>query len=234
MVSPLSTAPWTHTSQRGNECCDVLERYAYTIQSLPKSCRSCQINKRRICKYGHLSPKTVITNPWKCLCVDFTGPYTLVGKDNLQIDFMALTMIDPASSWFEIAELPVVKQLRWQTVNGNKLLIADEIFDKTSECIKSVNKTWLCRYHGVFIWYTTTEVSLNYTSNTYVNHMVSGVSQPRLGIHKQTHIGMCTSSPRTNATHSWIRYGQIIYPQWHWCLPRQQGMGNLLYLSQGT
>ncbi len=44
---------------------------------------------------------------------------------------MALTMINPASSWFEIAELPIVKQLRWQTVNGKELLIADEIFDKT-------------------------------------------------------------------------------------------------------
>jgi hypothetical protein len=60
---------------------------------------------------------------------------------------MALTMIDPASSWFEIAELPLVKQLRQQTVNGKELLIADEIFDKTSERIaKLVNKTWLCRY----------------------------------------------------------------------------------------
>ncbi len=60
---------------------------------------------------------------------------------------MALTMINPASSWFKIAELPVVKQLRQQTVNGKELLIADEIFDKTSERIaKLVNKTWLCRY----------------------------------------------------------------------------------------
>jgi hypothetical protein len=60
---------------------------------------------------------------------------------------MALTMIDLASSWFKIAELPIVKQLHQQTVNGKELLIADEIFDKTSECIaKLVNKTWLCRY----------------------------------------------------------------------------------------
>jgi hypothetical protein len=60
---------------------------------------------------------------------------------------MALTMIDPASSWFEIAELPVVEQLHQQTVNGKELLIADDIFDKTSEHIaKSVNKTWMCRY----------------------------------------------------------------------------------------
>jgi hypothetical protein len=65
-----------------------------TIQSLTKSCRSCQINKRRSRIYGHLPPKTVVTNPWECLCVDLIGPYTLKGKDNLQIDFMALTMIN--------------------------------------------------------------------------------------------------------------------------------------------
>ncbi len=60
---------------------------------------------------------------------------------------MALTMIDPASSWFETAELPIVKQLHQQTVNSKELLIADEIFDKTSEHIaKLVNKTWLCGY----------------------------------------------------------------------------------------
>jgi hypothetical protein len=40
---------------------------------------------------------------------DLISPYTLKGKDNSQIDFMALTMIDPASSWFEIAELPVIE-----------------------------------------------------------------------------------------------------------------------------
>jgi hypothetical protein len=60
---------------------------------------------------------------------------------------MALTMINPASSWFKIAKLPVVQQLRGQTVNGKELLIANEIIDKTSEHIaKLVNKTWLCRY----------------------------------------------------------------------------------------
>jgi hypothetical protein len=118
-----------------------------TIRSLTKSCRSSQINKRRSQKYGHLPSKTVYTIPWECLCVDLIGPYTLKGKDNLQIDFMALTMIGPASSWFKIAELPVVKQLHQQTVIGKKLLVADEIFDKTSEHIaKLVNKTWLCRY----------------------------------------------------------------------------------------
>ena len=34
-----------------------------TIRSLTKSCKSCQINKRRSQKYGHLPPKTIYTIP---------------------------------------------------------------------------------------------------------------------------------------------------------------------------
>jgi hypothetical protein len=41
---------------------------------------------------------------------------------------MALTMIDPASSWFENVELTVITQLHRQTVNGKELLTADKIF----------------------------------------------------------------------------------------------------------
>jgi hypothetical protein len=40
-----------------------------TIWSLTKSCKSCQVDKRRSQKYGHLPPKTVYTIPWKLLCV---------------------------------------------------------------------------------------------------------------------------------------------------------------------
>jgi hypothetical protein len=69
-----------------------------TIRSLTKSRRSSQINKRWKLKYGHLLPKTVISNPWECLCINLIGPYIVKSKDNLQIDFMALTMIGLASS----------------------------------------------------------------------------------------------------------------------------------------
>ncbi len=79
-----------------------------TIRSITKSCKTCQVNKKRKLKYGHLPAKTVITSPWRTLCVDLVGPYTLKGKDGSIIDFMALTMIDPASSWFKIVELPLV------------------------------------------------------------------------------------------------------------------------------
>ncbi len=79
-----------------------------TIWRYVKTCRSCQVNKRHSQKYGHLPPKLVITTPWKELCVDLLGPYTLKGQDSSSIDFMYLTMIDPATSWFKIVELPTV------------------------------------------------------------------------------------------------------------------------------
>jgi hypothetical protein len=120
-----------------------------TIWLLTKSCRSCQINKRLNLKYGRLPPKTNITNPWECLCANHIGPYTLKGKDNLQIDFMALTMMDPTFSWFEIAELRVVTQLRRQTINGKELLIANKIFDKTNRSEFKLYFKYLCKSYGI-------------------------------------------------------------------------------------
>ncbi len=98
---------------------------------------------------------------------------------------MALTMIDPASSWFEIAELPVVKQLRRQTVNGKELLIADEIFDKTSEGIaKLVNKTWLCRYprcrHLIYNNGSEYKLHFEYLCDSYgITHKPTKVKNPQ-------------------------------------------------------
>jgi len=80
-----------------------------TIRSITKSCKTCQVNKKWKLRYGHLPPKTIITTPWRTLCVDLVGPYTLKGKDGSVIDFMALTIIDPASSWFKIVELSLVR-----------------------------------------------------------------------------------------------------------------------------
>ncbi len=106
-----------------------------TIRSITRSCRTCQTNKRWKLKFGLLLSKTVISNSWECLCINLIGPYTLKGNDNSQIDFMDLTMIRHASSWFEIVELPIINQLSRQTVNGKELLIANKIFDKTLDCI---------------------------------------------------------------------------------------------------
>ncbi len=118
-----------------------------TVQSITKSCKSCQVNKKHTRKYGHLPSKIVISTPWEALRVDLVGPYTLNGKDGSSIDFMALTMINPASSWFEVVELPTITRLMTRMVNGKEKVIKEEIFDKSSDQIsRLVNIIWLCRY----------------------------------------------------------------------------------------
>jgi hypothetical protein len=79
-----------------------------TIQRYVKTCRSCQVYKRHSQKYGHLPPKLVIMTPWRALCVDLIVPYTLKGQNSSSTDFMCLTMINPATSWFKIVELSTV------------------------------------------------------------------------------------------------------------------------------
>jgi hypothetical protein len=60
---------------------------------------------------------------------------------------MALTMIDPASSWLKILEIPTITRVTTKKVNGKERTIEEEIFDKLSDRIsRLVNKIWLCRY----------------------------------------------------------------------------------------
>eukprot|EP00804_Cyclotella_cryptica_P016680 CCRYP_001999-RA/>CCRYP_001999-RA protein AED:0.06 eAED:0.06 QI:1397/-1/1/1/-1/1/1/255/979 len=126
-----------------------------TVQSHVKKCHSCQVNKRRQIKYGKLPTKLAITNPWEALCVDLIGPYTLKGKDKTQFDFMCVTMINPATSWFEIAELPVSQLPKLDIPMGTKghkgkdthVQEHQPYFDKTSATVGNlVNRTWFSRY----------------------------------------------------------------------------------------
>jgi len=77
----------------------------------------------------------VLCIPWEAQCVDLIGPYALKGKNGSSIDFMALTMIDPASSWLEVMELPTITRVMTSKVNGKERTIKEEIFDKSSDRI---------------------------------------------------------------------------------------------------
>jgi len=114
-----------------------------SVRSFTKKCPSCQKNKHTHTKYSKLPEKLCIIEPWHTLCVDLIGPYTLKGKDGSELDFMCLTMMDAATGWFEIVELPVVEK----PLNKNGKVVCQETFDKTSDRIaRLVNKTWFCRY----------------------------------------------------------------------------------------
>ena len=69
---------------------------------------------------------------------------------------MCLTMIDPATSWSKIVELPTVTKLTVPTTGKGKRLKgniytkeSDMTFDKSSAQISNlVYKTWFSRYPG--------------------------------------------------------------------------------------
>ncbi len=79
-----------------------------TIQKVCKACAICKTTKVRNSKYGLLPPKNPETIPWHTLCIDLIGPYKFGDEKNL-IQLHCLTMIDPATGWFEIAEIPTKK-----------------------------------------------------------------------------------------------------------------------------
>ncbi len=114
------------------------------------------------------------------LCVDLIGPYTLKGKDGTIIDFLALTVINPTTSWFESVELSLVHWLKTVTVNGKESSIVEEISNKTSKHIAwLVNKTWLSRYPRCRYKIYNNGSEFKLILNTYVEHMVLSVSQLR-------------------------------------------------------
>ena len=85
--------------------------------------------------------------------MDLIGPYTLKGRDGTEIDFMCLTLIDPASSWFKMVELLVTTEavipMDTQGQKGTKTHkhIKLPYFDKSSAMIsKLVNKILFSRY----------------------------------------------------------------------------------------
>ncbi len=108
-----------------------------------RSCEACQLGKRRKRAYGKLPPKIAVVTPWACVSVDLVGPYTLKGKDGTILDFMCLTMIDPATGWFEVIELPLASV----AVKREGEEIVEVIIDKSSALISQFfNKQWLSRY----------------------------------------------------------------------------------------
>jgi hypothetical protein len=187
-----------------------------TIRRYVESCRSCQIKKRHSLRYGHVPSKLVITTPWRGLCVDLVGPYTLKGKDSSSIDFMCLTMIDPTTSRFKILELPAVRVTVPKADKGKKATCTNytkeaEIFDKTSAQISSlVYECWFSRYPccQYLIHDNGSEFKLHFCalSTTYgVKHKPTSIKSPTA----KCYTGAYSCSVYKHAMHSQTQYGQV-------------------------
>ena len=74
------------------------------ITTSVSTCMTCQKNKRRVKKLGLLPPKEAEAEPWDRLCIDLIGPYTIRQSAKKKLVCRCVTMIDPATGWFEIHE----------------------------------------------------------------------------------------------------------------------------------
>ena len=95
------------------------------VEHYCKTCKTCQLTKKSKKKYGHLPAKEAEVEPWDTLCIDLIGPYTIKDDTKDRFTLHCLTMIDPATGWFEIAEVPSKR--------------ADDIANL-------LEQHWLCRY----------------------------------------------------------------------------------------
>ena len=75
------------------------------VKRICSTCHTCQLTKRHTKKYGYLPPKEAESEPWVKLCVDLIGPYKIKRKRKTPLMLWAVTMIDPATGWFEIKQL---------------------------------------------------------------------------------------------------------------------------------
>jgi transposase InsO family protein len=68
-------------------------------------CKECQLNKGNAKKYGHLPPKDMeAPEPWNRINVDLIGPWRVKTPKGPR-ELRALTIIDPATGWFEMKEI---------------------------------------------------------------------------------------------------------------------------------
>lgn len=77
------------------------------VEATCRKCPTCQLTKKKTIKYGHLPPKEAEIEPWEVLCVDTIGPYKIkIHNSKNHYELSCLTMIDPATGWFEMVRIP--------------------------------------------------------------------------------------------------------------------------------
>jgi transposase InsO family protein len=70
-----------------------------------KKCTNCQLAKPTAQKHGKLPAKVAKEIPWDTSCVDLIGSYKIERKGKKDLKLWCLTMIDPATGWFEMHQI---------------------------------------------------------------------------------------------------------------------------------
>ena len=72
------------------------------IHKYVRACPTCQLNKHKKTKYRYLPPKEAEAVIWAKMYIDLIGPFKICRKGQPDLECKCVTMIDPASGWFEI------------------------------------------------------------------------------------------------------------------------------------
>jgi hypothetical protein len=113
-----------------------------------RTCKVCQQYKNKR-KYGHVPAKTIEDLvPWRTVHIDLIGPYTITVKQTqpggeikeIELKLTAMTMVDPATGWFEIVEVP------YYSIEDVKKDEQNYIDKSSARISKLFNQTWLSHY----------------------------------------------------------------------------------------
>ena len=124
------------------------------ITSVVSTCASCQRNKRRHKKYGLLPEKEAEALPWDRLCVDLIGPYKINRKGQKALVCKCVTMIDPATGWFEVHQYDDKRSITVANIVEQEWLSrypwpTQVTFDRGSEFIGHEFKTMIKNDYGI-------------------------------------------------------------------------------------
>ena len=141
----LSKPPrWQQTCKKHRGLC-YWKCLVTQAQMCTKACKICQQFKKRKTIYRHLPPRNIAElKPWNAVHVDLIGPYiksirqqqpggTVIRKNS---SLTCMTMIDPATGWFEIFKIPTFDLEEVALDN-------DEYIDTSSARVSQMfNNTW--------------------------------------------------------------------------------------------
>jgi hypothetical protein len=77
-----------------------------SVHDVCSKCNVCQRTKRSTQKYGQLPAKEAEADPWEVLCIDLIATYTIKGNNKQNLILWCVTIIDPATGWFEMRKIP--------------------------------------------------------------------------------------------------------------------------------
>ena len=119
-----------------------------------QTCPICKKNTKKVKKYGWLPPKEAETVHWDKMCIDLIGPYTIQRKGSNNLICRCVTMIDPATGWYEIHQYGdkrslTVANIAEQAWSSRYPWLTQITFDRGSELIEKEFQTMIKNDYGI-------------------------------------------------------------------------------------